>query len=183
MDMTDIRAIALSIVLFLLSIIIVGGLWEYRDDARLIVRSFVRRYVQFQWHGVNQLASTLADDADAADYVTDVTDPRRVPKTWFRRRGTPWNPIGNLLLGTGSQPIRRLLRSWEPSPIVPYLTYWRRSSRASSGPLPSRESANLSLGESRTISLRCAASGARLRPPPRPHPPASSVSMAERRSS
>lgn len=87
MDMTDIRAIALSIVLFLLSIIIVGGLWEYRDDARLIVRSFVRRYVQFQWHGVNQLASTLADD-----YVTDVTDSKEGSQNVVPPQGNAMEP-------------------------------------------------------------------------------------------
>ena len=101
MDMTDIRAIALSIVLFLLSIIIVGGLWEYRDDAHLIVRSFVRRYVQFQWHGVNQLASTLADDADAADYVTDVTDSKEGSQNVVPPQGNVMEPDREPTPGNG----------------------------------------------------------------------------------
>lgn len=104
MDMTDIRAIALSIVLFLLSIIIVGGLWEYRDDARLIVRSFVRRYVQFQWHGVDQLASTLADAADAADaadYVTSADDFEEGSQNMVPPQGNAMEPDREPTPGNG----------------------------------------------------------------------------------
>jgi hypothetical protein len=59
----DFRAIALSIALLLGSIVVFGGLWEFRAEFGLLLRQRWRRYVAFKWHGVA-----------ARDYVTSEDD-------------------------------------------------------------------------------------------------------------
>ena len=64
LTLNDFRAIALSMLLLLGSIVVFGGLWEFRAEVGLLLRQRWQRYVEFKWHGVTRDYVTSEDDAE-----------------------------------------------------------------------------------------------------------------------
>ena len=64
LTLNDFRAIALSMLLLLGSIVLFGGLWEFRAEVGLLLRQRWQRYVEFKWHGVTRDYVTSEDDAE-----------------------------------------------------------------------------------------------------------------------
>ncbi len=64
-SLADVGILAISILIFLASVVIGGGLWAYRQELWLILHAIWRRYVTFTWHGVDALSTDMDDD-----YVT-----------------------------------------------------------------------------------------------------------------
>jgi hypothetical protein len=88
LTLNDFRAIALSMLLLLGSIVVFGGLWEFRAEVGLLLRQRWQRYVEFRWHGVTRDYVTSEDDVDEGSLNTVPPQGNAMEPDWEP-------PVGN----------------------------------------------------------------------------------------